>query len=269
MINSMKALIVIVAIFCLSSININAQVGVSVSPPRVYYEVNPGQTGENEIIVTNASEKHTLELAITLGDWTYNTSGENLIYPPDSLSNSCAGWVSIMGPSYLSLKPKESRNIKVNITVPQDLNDSIPVHTAMLYVTQMNPIDDVDEKGANIKVSIRSGIKLFHRKLGPRVRKIEISNFLWKKDNNELLLEFKNEGNVWLDGSARPYLFNKSTGNEVSLTDIAFYTMPQDKRVLRIPTLKTLERGDYVATVLLDYGDKNNIEAAELQFTHE
>ena len=261
----MKTLTGIVAIFCLSSININAQVGISVSPPRVYYEVNPGQTGENEINITNASEKHTLDLSLTLGDWTYNTSGENVVYPPDS----CAGWVSIMGASYLSLKPKETRSVKVNITVPQDLNDSIPVHTAMLYVTQMNPIDDVDAKGANIKVSIRSGIKLFHRKHGSRIRKIEISNFLWKEKNNELLLEFTNEGNVWLDGSVKPYLFNKSTGNEVSLTDVAFYTMPQDKRILRIPTLKSLEKGDYVATVLLDYGDKNNIEAAELQFTHE
>lgn len=266
--NNVKILIVVAAIFCISS-DIYAQLGISVSPPRLYYEVSPGQTGTNEVIVTNASENNTLELSITLGDWMYNQLGENIVYPPDTLSNSCAGWVNIMGSSYISLKPKESKNIKINITVPQELNDSIPVHTAMLYVTQMNPVDDVDEKGANIKVSVRSGIKLFHRKPVSRLRKIDIHNLVWNKEKNDILLEFKNDGNVWIDGVIKSFLFNKSTGKEISLEETTFYTMPKDDRAIRLSIPSDMDKGNYTATVLLDYGDKNNIEAAELQFSHE
>lgn len=249
--------------------NIYAQLGISVSPPRLYYEVNPGQTGTNEVVITNVSENNTLELSITLGDWMYNNYGENMVFSPDTLKNSCAGWVNIMGSSYLSLKPKESKNITINITVPQDLNDSIPAHTAMLYVTQMNPIDDVDEKGANIKVSVRSGIKLFQRTSQSRVRKLEVNNLSWDKTSKNILLQFKNEGNVWIDGSVKSFLFNKSTGKEIPLEETTFYTMPSDNRILKLPIPNNIEKGGYIATVLIDYGDKNNIEAAELQFNYE
>lgn len=267
MFNNIKICIITVVMFCMSSLC--AQVGVSVSPPRVYYEVAPGQTGSNEILVTNVSNKNTLELSITLGDWMYNEYGENLVFPPDTLQNSCASWINISGASYLSLKPQESKTIKVNMTVPQDLNDSVTVHTAMLYITQMNPVNDVDEKGANIKVSVRSGIKLFHRKPIPRDRKININNLSWRKSNNEIQLEFKNEGNVWIEGTVKSYLFDKSTGKEITLDNISFYTMPEDNRILRIPVPNSIKSGSYIATVLVDYGDKNNIEAAELQFIYE
>lgn len=63
--------------------------------------------------------------------------------------------------SYFTLAPGERKDIDVTITVPNTLSDKLAAHSAVLYVSQMNPVDDVDSKGANIKVSIRSGIKLF------------------------------------------------------------------------------------------------------------
>lgn len=246
-----------------------AQLGISVSPPRVYYTIDPGQTGVNDIVITNVSDNNTLELSITLGDWMYNEYGENIMYPADSLKNSCAGWVNIMGSSYLSLKPKQSETIKVAITVPPNVSDTITTHTAMLYVTQMNPIDDVNEHGANIKVSVRSGIKLFQRTSAPRHNKIDIRNLSLNKTENAIFLEFKNEGNVWIDGSVGSYLFNKATGKEIALENIMYYTMPNDLRILKIPLPANIEKGNYTATVMIDYGDSNNIEAAELEFTYE
>ena len=88
-----------------------AQTGISVSPPRLYFEADPGQTQTEQVVVTNVSAKTVLELAVTLADWQYNDLGENMIYQADTLANSCASWVNLNGNSYLSLKPGESLSL--------------------------------------------------------------------------------------------------------------------------------------------------------------
>lgn len=45
--------------------------------------------------------------------------------------------------------------------------------------------------------------------------------------------------------------------------------MPNDYRITRIPIPEQIDKGDYMATVLIDYGDEYNLEAAELQFKYE
>lgn len=245
------------------------QVGISVSPPRVYYEMDRGQTKTEKVTVTNVSINNTLDLAVTLGDWQYNDMGDNMMYPPDTLATSCASWVNINGPSFLSLKPGESRALEVSLTVPATLDDSIPVHTAMLYVTQMNPTDNIDHQGANMKVSVRSGIKLFQRTTIPRLKKLEIKNMVYKKETNNIQLTFDNIGNVWTDGNVITDLVSKTTGETISLKNIIYYTMPGDHRILNIPLPESLKKGSYTATVLLDLGNEYDMEAAELDFDYE
>ncbi len=254
----------------LSSFLSTAQTGVSVSPPRLYFESNAGQSNRQKVMVTNVSAAHTMDLAVSLGDWQYNELGENVMYPADSLATSCASWVTInKKDSYFSLKPGESKEIEVTITVPNTFTGEVPVHTGMLYVTQMNPIDDVDNKGANIKVSVRSGIKLFHRTSQPKNRKLEIENILFDKKRNKIELLFKNNGNIWADGIVYPELLNTLTGKKTVLDHIVFYSMPNDVRKMYIDLPENLEKAKYTAAILMDYGDENTIEMGELSFTNE
>lgn len=247
-----------------------AQTGLSVTPPRAYYELDAGQTGTEQITITNASRSTLLELAITLADWEYDGEGNNVFYPPDSLRNSCAGWVVVKDGSYLSLKPGESRTLDVSLSVPNTLDPTIPAYTAMLFVTQMNPVDDVNEQGANIKVSVRSGIKLFHRPKTARQKGITINNLLFNKDNSSIELHFENTGNVWADGTIHTELLNTATGKDRTLDDIVFYSMPGNLRKVTIPLPERLKMGtDFVATVIIDYGKRQQLEAAELTFRYE
>lgn len=247
-----------------------AQTGVSVSPPRLYFESNPGQSNRQKVMITNVSATHTMDLAVSLGDWQYNELGENIMYPADSLATSCASWVTISKKdSYFSLQPGENKEIEVTLTVPNTFTNEVPVHTGMLYVTQMNPIDDVDNKGANIKVSVRSGIKLFHSTNQPKNRKLEIENILFDKKNNKIELHFKNNGTIWADGIVYPELLNTLTGKKTVLDHVVFYTMPNDFRKMYINLPENLEKTKYTATILMDYGDENTIEMGELSFTNE
>lgn len=89
------------------------------------------------------------------------------------------------------------------------------------------------------------------------------------RENNIIGLLFHNKGNTWVNGILKTTLFNRTTGKEVSLGESEFYTMPGDQRKIDIPIKEPLVKGDYTATVILDYGDETALEAAELEFSHE
>ncbi|WP_426478506.1 fimbrial biogenesis chaperone [Chryseobacterium sp. CBSDS_008] len=246
-----------------------AQTGVSVSPPRLYFESDAGKSSTQKVTVTNVSAKNSLDMAVSLGDWEYNETGENKMFPANTLPASCASWVSIKNEdTYFTLGPGERKDIDVTIT-PPTISDQMLAHTAVLYVSQMNPVNDVDNKGANIKVSIRSGIKLFHKFTAKADKKIEIHNLTLAKSKKDLSLLFENQGNIWTDGKIQTELVNTENGNKVSLDQIIFYTMPGNKREVNIPLPASLLKGKYTASVMIDYGDNNNLELAELNFTYE
>lgn len=246
-----------------------SQVGISVSPPRVYYTLNPGETGTQKVLVSNVSKEHPLNLSLTLGDWAYDNYGNNLMFPPDSLDNSCAGWISVPDGMYLTLEPGENREIEVTMTVPNMSAPDDNVQTAMLFVTQMNPVDGVDAQGAAIRINVRQGIKLYRKGNAPEIKKIEIEDLAYDRETNSLLLLFSNGGNIWLNGRVSAGLFNQDNGKELNIEAIDFYTMPGDHRSMRIPLSQDMEKGSYTATVMVDYGDRTTIEAAELQFNYE
>ncbi|WP_172279423.1 molecular chaperone [Chryseobacterium sp. Chry.R1] len=258
------------SLFCGLFSTIFAQTGVSVSPPRLYFESDPGHSNTQKVTVTNVSAKNSLDLAISLGDWEYDEKGENMTYGANTRPASCASWVSVKKEeNYFTLAPGEKKDIDVTITAPTTLSDNLKAHTAVLYVSQMNPVDDVDSKGAHIKVSIRSGIKLFHKLPLPGTKKIEIQNLVYGKLSNKLDLFFENQGDVWIDGKVYTDLVNVENGKKTALDPVIFYTMPGNKREMNISLPSTLEKGKYTASVMIDYGDSNNLELGELSFTYE
>jgi hypothetical protein len=246
-----------------------AQVGLSVSPPRVYYSLGAGQSGVQQISVNNTSKSHALDLSITFGDWKYDENGNNVLLPPDSLYSSCAAWLSLPEGTYLTLEPGESRNIELIMTVPSGIKAENNVQSSMLYVTQMNPVDGVDTRGAAIRINVRQGIKIYRKGLQPDQKLLEIVNMSLDRTNNTIGVDFLNKGNIWVNGILSATLFNRTTGKEVSLAEIDFYTMPGDHRKVPISIQELLEKGDYTATVTLNFGDETTLEVAELEFSHE
>ncbi len=246
-----------------------AQTGISVSTPRVYFQGNPGQTISEKIVIKNVSEKSEMELALSLSDWTYSETGENIVLPPDSLPISFTDWVSITEGSYFLLKPGEEKELTINVTVPQALSSAINVNTALLFVSQMNPSEDVDSEGTNIKISVRSGVKLYFRPAKTARKSLEITGLSFDFVQKNLQLTFDNSGNIWTDGTINTDLLNTSTGESTRIPEIVFYTLPGMKRISRIQLPQDLKKGNYVATVLLNYGDDTEIQAAELSFSYE
>ncbi|MFY1045824.1 molecular chaperone [Chryseobacterium sp. GP-SGM7] len=257
-------------LFCFLIIRIHAQTGISVSPPRVYFETIPGSSSTQKITVTNVSVKHTLDLAVSLGDWEYDEKGENIMQPANTLKNSCSQWISInKEDAYFSLAPGERKELNVTLTVPTVSKDELAAHTAVLFVSQMNPVDGTDNTGAKIKVSVKSGIKIFHKKPETSLRKIEIKDLKFDTAKKIINLQFENQSELWTDGKITTDLINTTTGKKIAVDPVVFYTLPGNIRKLSIPVKDLTEKGAYNLSVLIDNGDDNTLEMAELNFNYE
>ena len=263
------ALATLVVLFVASS-KVNAQTGLSVSPPRTYFTLDAGQSETKKILVSNPSATTTLELSVSFNDWEYDKDGNNVMADAGVFSNSCAGWLDILPQSFFSVAPGASYELEVRMRVPASLPDSVPVHTCMLFITQINPTDGVNEQGANIKIAVRSGVKIYHRTSVNRKADVDITDFAYNKENpTQIKFAFDNVGNVWTDGTITCELLNQNTGKKTKLEDVVFYSMPGDKREMYFQLPETLDAAKYIATAIFDYEHAASVKMAELSFDYE
>ncbi|RYZ52943.1 MAG: hypothetical protein EOP49_08330 [Sphingobacteriales bacterium] len=269
-----KLITFIITLSCLSvflPFSAMSQGGISASPSKLFYTFPAGGDDVKKIIIQNPTEKD-LELGLSIGDWEYDSLGNNVITDAGKLSNSCASWISFPQGNYMLLKAFERKEVDVVLKAPVEIEKSQPVHTAMIYLTQLNPGKSTDgPEGASIVVSVKMGIKVFHTSETVPSRELEIADFRHVESHDKALgsqleLQLDNLGNTWLDGRVKVELVNTSNGKKIKLDVVDFFQMPGDKRFLRLNIPAKTGAGKYSATAIVSYGDKDELKVAELDF---
>lgn len=250
------------------------QAAISANPPRLYYSLMPGAAGSQKVYLTNPGDK-PLEVSVSLGDWNYDSLGNNKLYEQGTLKTSCANWLQIFPGSYFTLAPKGSQELTINATMPKDADTSLSVHTAILYFTQLNPENSPNKKGAAIKISLRMAVKVYINLAIDNSKDIEIENLFDttivspdKKRIRNLCLNFKNTGELWLDGNIKWQILNESTGKEIKIKPTNFFSLPGDNRYQFVPLPENLEKGKYSATAIINYGNNDELKIAQLEFAY-
>ena len=250
-----------------------AQAGITASPSKLYYHVAPGASGIQSVTISNPLSRD-LEVGVSLGDWKYDLLGTNSLHDPGTLETSCTDWIKVLPGSYFTLLPNERKELSIELTVPSTADKTIPVHTAMLYFTQLNPNESKSTSGAAIKVSVRMGVKIYHSFSETDKRDIEITDFRDKQDAKNLTspgfleLAMENTGQLWLDGKIKWELFNAQNGEKVKMDDLDFLMLPGDKRTLTKELPKNLSKGRYSATAIVNYGNRDELKMVELEFEY-
>jgi hypothetical protein len=250
-----------------------AQVNINTSPARLYYTTAAGSSSTQHISIANRGNKQ-LELVVTVSDWAYDSLGNNHFYDTGMLPTSCAGWITVKPGPYISLDPKEQTVITVTMKPPLAADTStIPVRTAMVFLTQLNPSAPAPSSGASVKIALQVGTKIYHSFSEKNRPSVEITNFMdlpadtgSSKVQERLELSVQNNGQGWVEGEIETELFNKATGKKLKLEEVPFYSLPGDRRKVYISLPKGLERGTYTATAVIRYGNKTEPEIAELEF---
>lgn len=244
-----------------------AQAGLTVSPGKLYFYENSKIPVTQKVSITNPTTK-TLEIGVSINDWNYDKSGSNHIADFNTLKESCSPWIQITPNTFFTIEPNSTKEVEVVLTIPEVLDPSNPVHTSMLFFTQLNPGDSVDEKGASIKVTVRMGVKVYHAKENTD-GEISIVDFKANKDdqNNKFVeLEFKNTGKIWTEGKIIWSLFNYKTGKTTELSEEEFYTLPKDVRTVSKKLDPKLTAGQYTISAQILYGKNETIQLAEMDF---
>lgn len=251
-----------------AAIQVQAQAGITASPTRLYYK--PGNKQEQKVIVSNPNKDKSLEIGVSINDWTYDSLGNNLSFEAGSLPISCAAQVKVLPGSYFTLAPGETKELSVSVAgVPAGKN--IPVRTAMLYLTQLNPGDATTQNGAAIKVTVRMGIKIYYSEDANAKANMDITNFTTVKEGDKisaLKLYVDNNGAMWLNGTIHYDLLNKETGKKYQIAALEFYSLPGDKRVFENALPKDMDKGKYTATAIVNFGTNEELKIAELDFNY-
>lgn len=246
----------------------HAQAGITASPTRLYFK--PGNKQEQTVIVSNPNKDKALEIGIAINDWAYDSLGNNLSFEAGTLPTSCANNVKVLPGSYFTLKPGETRELSISVSgVAPDKN--IPVRTAMLYLTQLNPGDATTSNGAAIKVTVRMGIKIYYTANASTRANMEITNFTTVKSGDQissLKLYADNTGDIWLNGTIHYDILNKETGKKYQVAPLEFYSLPGDKRVFESAVPQGMEHGKYTATAIMNFGTDEELKIAELDFNY-
>jgi hypothetical protein len=248
-----------------------AQAGISVNTGKLYYSFSAGSSGTQKLRVQNPTNKE-LEVGISINDWNYDSLGHNSIHEAGTLKTSCADWIKILPSSYFLLQPNEIKDLDIEVHAPSDVDTAIPVHTAIIYLTQLNPGKGTDAQGAAIKVTVRMGVKIYHSLQSEGKRNLDILDFKdiksipEAKKTDALELKVHNTGNIWIDGKAKIELLNTQTGKKIKMEPFDFYMLPGDTTYLRPKLPADIPAGVYTATAILNYGAKDELKVAELEF---
>lgn len=248
--------------------------GISAGPSRVYYHLQRSGSGSQRIRVDNPSN-YPMEIGVSLGDWNYDSLGNNKMYEAATLQTSCAKWLQVLPGSYFTLQPGAQQWLTINMNVPADADTSVPVHTAMLYLTQLNASDSKVKNGAAIRVRVQMGIKIYHSFSETAKPGMEIANFQDtiitdkdKKSQHVLCLQLQNTGRRWAEGNIEWELLNEQNGKTIKLDGTGIYSLPGDNRYIIKPLPADMTKGKYSVTAIVNYGDKNDLKIAELEFVY-
>ncbi|WP_267740775.1 fimbrial biogenesis chaperone [Myroides injenensis] len=258
---------IILFLFCFLQVACFAQAGLSISPGKMFFRDNAGSVASQKVRISNPNNK-AVEVGVSLNDWNYTEQGVNHIADANTLAISCATWIQVLPSSFFIIEPNETKEIEVIMNIPADLQDDVPVHTGMIFFTQLNPGDALDENGAAIKVTVRMGLKVYHA-LTENQESIEITDIKPNKAENgqrEIQVFFENDGKLWSDGKITASIFDQQSGGKIELGELDFYSLPADKRSMLYLLPSDLPAGSYTFIVQIVYGKENVVKVAEIDF---
>lgn len=239
---------------------------ISTSPTRMNFKVSPGGSQRGIITVTNNSnERH--EFNVDFGDFDATRAGKSNFLDKGVLPRSCAEWLSA-SPSLFALDPGESQQIELTLDVPQDSSAFI-ARWAVTYIriAEQRKGQQQGEDGliVNLNQSYRFGVYIFQTPPNASYARGELIDFKYDKDL--LTLRLKNVGETFLRCNSYAELTNLQTGEISRLKARQFTVLPASNRDVSFIIPKSYPPGQYSVLGVLDYGNRDEIEAAEIEIT--
>jgi hypothetical protein len=253
-----------IAFLLLISSTLVAQ-NLNVTPAKVNFNLEPGESYETELIIRNTATKKQ-KINLTLGDFVLDPNGQSAFSDANSTSFSCADWL-ILSPSFVELNPNQVKKVKVKIQVPEN---GVTTRWAMIFVEPAEEQLSVEKADKTLtlgaEVTTRVGIPIFQNPRTAGIVKADIQNLKEVKTDSThyFTSEILNEGDKLIEGEIYTVFSNIETGEEVEMPIQNLTVLPKNTRnyIFNLPT--DLPKGKYVLTVVLDYDAEADQEGIRL-----
>jgi hypothetical protein len=237
-----------------------AQTGVGVSPPRAVFAAAPGQVIEGRVFVDHPGRTGAMRVKAFLNDVLVDPAGEPVYLDPGVQPRSLAPWTNY-APLSFTLEPKEVREVRYTIRVPEDARDG--TYWAVLFFDS-GPLEESEARGVGVRMRVRVG-HVIYVEVGRITRSGRIEGVRYRppagKNPPQLRIKFRNTGNGLMRLNGRVELRGPG-GEVVALATVRnAASLPGMAYEIGAPLDRTPPPGRYVALVRLDYGEAEVIVA--------
>ena len=245
--------------------------GVSVSPSSIRFNVKSG-TSQTKTIKINNDTDLTRTFKIVSSNYLAEDINREAATstPPEDYKFGLTKWLYIT-PSVVTLKPGEKTTVNVLLDVPAGEEYD---HAAWSLIT----IDEVRERqelnipnsnseamGLGIIPSMGFGIFTYQNPPNLKSNSVELVGYKIDAEMKNIYMRTSNKGNGIAFSTYYIELLNMATGETIKIPAQTATILPGATREFKI-ALPTLPSGSYNALGVLDFGSKDYVETAELDF---
>ncbi|WP_207427933.1 molecular chaperone [Pedobacter sp. SYSU D00535] len=244
---------------------------VSVAPSRIYYKVNPGESKTQSLKITNNSSKKQA-FQITFGDFAApGSTGKSTLLKPGESPNSLAKNISA-NPSFFELEAGESKDVQVILELP-NLPESNKVKWGTMLIKLAKERSEAANLGSNsvgmgIIETFQFVVHLFQTPPSVTLKQAEIVSFKQvdgvTPTERAVAIVTKNTGEAILDCASYVEYVNLKTGKKERLKPAGFTVLPGGSREMKFVLPTDMAQGKYTVTGVVDYGSKEDVQAAEM-----
>jgi P pilus assembly chaperone PapD len=257
-------------LFFLIAAQADAQ-SISVAPSRFYYKVNPGGMKTQVLKVTNNSTTKE-SFVVNFGDFAApGSAGKSVLMKPGESANSLVKYISA-NPSYFELDPGKTQEVQVTLELPNlPESNTVKWGTLMLKIEkEKNKVNDLGgtDVGMGILETVQFVVHIFQTPPNITKKSAEIISLKQvsgdKPGERAVLLMTKNTGDAILDCASYIEFLNLNTGKKERMQPTAFTVLPGGAREMKF-ILPAMEKGKYNLTGVVDFGSREEVQAAELE----
>ncbi len=245
--------------------------GISVSPSRIFFKGQAGQTVTKPITLVNNSNSE-FNFISTIKDWDRDSLGVKKYYPPASLEGSNGEWLSLSESSF-KISAGETKVVTLSMTIPSESAKELT--TSMLFFTQVKEqVSRQGQLGIGINVLLEVGIQVYHEPANLTPGDLE---FLAFKDEGFLMkgmdrvrmlgVKIKNNGQIYKDAYVRFELTDIENGTEIPVKSIPIAMLPEAKQWIYIDLPAKL-KGRHLIVAILDAGSQYDLKVAEKEIQY-
>jgi len=253
------------------------ETGVAVSPSTLRFNVKPGTLQTKTIKITNDTKK-SFTFQLSFQDFGPGGDGESDA-AISKYSRFALSKYTVISPTVIEIGPRQAKTISVTVDIPAGDSMAVSMWTN-LDIDQVLDREQLEVPnlgknavGMGIKNTFGFGVHIYQNPPNVTVTSVEITSMKFNKKTdktqNSIIMNANNTGTGI--GYCLYYLelTNLITGKQLKLKVKQFAIFPGYKKEFNFDLPNDVDKGPYSAMAVLDFGNKDELQTAELEFTVE